>query len=731
MKKTDKLVSLVGEFFSAKDIKTINKITNENSGVIVDNDDVIFDFNSLHVRFEGCKNHEDQEELELFYNILDLHLKSLEAINQDDNCLSTVSNHELKNILSSAKLSLEMLSTYDFDKDDRAKLLLQAFNAVSQSVSLFDEMVLMEKLQHQERSKSIDIEMVVLKPIVESILETLSSEISTKAIKTKVEDKSEGHAISASAFWIERALFNLISNAVKYNKEGGTLQIVLNDDKKNLSVSVIDSGIGIISSEQEKVMEKFQTSASTQNQGTGVGLALVKAIAEAHKGKLELESVYEEGTIFTLTLPKKITNNRIEHPLAVMNAAAVLLLVGVSYFFPVIPSFGNIESTSAFDMIKLDNGSTIKIKQGGEYSFLDLHNITGSKSYMRLSLNSGQAEADLHQVHVNFETPTASFRNLGTELNFEQKLDKGVVSVYKGELKAGQKNVYEGEGFVSTASGIQVVELLDPPYGLDKESKANGEMLIVFNPVEGAKKYRLTLAEDEDFTQIIEEKESKSTHVSFTIKKDGYYHIKVAALDKNDILGLPNQGVFTNNYHLQQGITARDQGSYAQAVILLKQSISEFDKHNAEPYSALGWNYYLQNNFVQAARYFKQAIAIRPTEGSKVRLARIYFHLKEYKKADKIYQPMLKDNDNNLDALWGSAEIFIMKHQYVAAKKYLQKLLGINPSYPLANYDMARVAFLMKNKSLGLRYLDKELHYNPAAKELVNDLKSQVKKEAH
>ncbi len=727
MKKTTNIITLIGNFLGTEKIALKENILNEKHGFHVQDDEVTFDFASMHIDFRSCQHIAPQEELDFLYNLLDLHLKSVEAL--DQNCLSSVSNHELKNILSSAQLSLEMLNTYDFDKDDRTKLLSQAFNAVSQSVSLFNEMLLIEKLQHQQQSNSIDIEMIHVRPIVESILETLYSEITAKSIEVEVVDEGEDVAIHASAFWIERALFNLISNAVKYNTEHGFLRITFTSDKKRLRVSVADSGIGIKESEQDKVMQKFETSDATQKQGTGIGLALVQAVVDAHKGTLEFDSVYGEGTNFIMILPRKLNANRIQHPMAVMNAALVLMMVGVSYLFPVIPSFNNIETADNFDLIKLEHGSTIKIDKGAQYSFWDLHNITGSKVYRHLDLQKGKAEADLHEVHVAFATPTSSFTNLGTELAFEQKPDKGVVSVYKGELEAGLQHVYEGEGFVSSSSGISVVELLDPPYGLGAESGDDGVLMVSFTTVQGAEKYRVTLAEDEEFMQVIALKEASATELRFKVEKDGFYYVKAVALDKNGILGLPNTAVVTNRYHLQQGIAARDRGAYAQAEKLLKQSITEFKQRNAEPYSELAWNYYLQKDYTRAVRYFQKALALRETEGEGVRLARTFYHLKEYDKANVIYQKMLQENGNNVDALWGTAEIMIVQNDYINAKRKLQKLLHLNPKYPLANYDMARVMFLMKNRNKGLQYLKKELKNNPDAKDLVDDLRMQVLKE--
>jgi hypothetical protein len=60
------------------------------------------------------------------------------------NCINPMATHEIKNILSSAKLSLEMLTTYDFDSEDRKKLTLQAFDSVNQLISVFEELLKIE-----------------------------------------------------------------------------------------------------------------------------------------------------------------------------------------------------------------------------------------------------------------------------------------------------------------------------------------------------------------------------------------------------------------------------------------------------------------------------------------------------------------------------------------------------------------------------------------------------------
>lgn len=714
------LIELVGEFLVSSQNSTVEKRTKTSEHVATEDRRIVFNFDTQQVVYEDCQNIMDKESAEFLYNILNLHLKSQEVISQkDENCLSAVTNHELKNILVSAQLSLEMLSTYDFDKPDRSKLLSQAFEAVSQSVSLFDEMIMIEKLQYQKRNKNIIIAMVDVVPIVEAVLKTLAPNITSKSLNVVFNDKSDGAHISASAFWVERAIFNLVSNAVKYNEDKGTLTIDVINDNKAIVIYVSDSGIGIEASDQEHILEKFQTTEETQTQGTGVGLALVKAVADAHTGSLSFESVKGEGSTFTISFPKKIAKQQILHPMVIMNAASVALLVGLSYFFPVIPTFDTIDKTGEYETIRLEDGSNIKMQKGGEYSFWHLKNITGSKEYMHLSLASGKAEADLRGSKVNFETPTLSFVNLGTELAFEQKPGVSMISVYKGEVQAEETHLSKGEGLVSTAAGIEVTELLDAPYGMLFTTDENGTVSLRFDAVEGAENYHLVLAKDDTFAETISIQEGPEREAVFDMKEDGYYYVKISALDKNGVKGFANTDGFKSRYNLKQGILLRKNGQFDRAEEFFKRSEKSFEQKDYEPYSEMGLNSYLQGDFAQAVRAYREATSIDTTEEDQLYLARSFYYLNEYIKAEEIYKLLLKEDPENEDALWAMAELEIAQKQYKKAKKRLKRLLRLNKTYPLANYDMAKILFMTKRKKQGFYYLDRELRYSKLSESAV------------
>jgi len=107
---------------------------------------------------------------------------------------------------------------------------------------------------------------------------------------------------------LREVLSNLISNAVKYSPNGGTVWVGGRADQKGVTVYVADQGIGIPAEEQGRIFDRFhrvESGLHRRTEGTGLGLYLVKAIVEAHGGRVWVESAPGRGSIFMFTLPRK------------------------------------------------------------------------------------------------------------------------------------------------------------------------------------------------------------------------------------------------------------------------------------------------------------------------------------------------------------------------------------------------------------------------------------------
>ena len=107
---------------------------------------------------------------------------------------------------------------------------------------------------------------------------------------------------------LKQILYNYISNALKFTKEGGTVNIrILPEGPEFFKLEVEDNGIGIRAEDIHKLFSEFQqldASLDKKYQGTGLGLALIKRIAEALGGKVGVNSIVNQGSTFFVTLPR-------------------------------------------------------------------------------------------------------------------------------------------------------------------------------------------------------------------------------------------------------------------------------------------------------------------------------------------------------------------------------------------------------------------------------------------
>ncbi|WP_256759470.1 cell wall metabolism sensor histidine kinase WalK [Cohnella sp. WQ 127256] len=114
--------------------------------------------------------------------------------------------------------------------------------------------------------------------------------------------------IEMDATLIERAIRNLLDNAIRYGNEGHYLGVRLNEEGENVLITITDKGKGVAPENRDLIFERFYRSDGRSGQGLGIGLSIVKEIAEAHQGSVEMSSLPFVETVFQLRLPKNRAN---------------------------------------------------------------------------------------------------------------------------------------------------------------------------------------------------------------------------------------------------------------------------------------------------------------------------------------------------------------------------------------------------------------------------------------
>jgi signal transduction histidine kinase len=145
-----------------------------------------------------------------------------------------------------------------------------------------------------------------LNNIAEKVVDLLGVQLKDKQIETAINIPQEASAVFVDCNQIERVFINLIGNAIKFTPLKGKIGIAARRMDKMVRIDIADTGCGIPAEALEAIFEEFyrvDNAVNQQEKGTGLGLALVKRIIEAHGGKIWATSRPGHGATFSFTLP--------------------------------------------------------------------------------------------------------------------------------------------------------------------------------------------------------------------------------------------------------------------------------------------------------------------------------------------------------------------------------------------------------------------------------------------
>src|SRR6266581_1045997 len=217
--------------------------------------------------------------------------------------ISTMS-HELRTPLTSI-VSFTELILDDTDKlePDTVRSLSVIQRNAGRLMHLVGELLLLSKLEHGVLP--LDLEVVSVPELVAEAVSSASAGAAEHDITIDVA-VAAGPALRADPLRLQQVLGNLLSNAVKYTGQGGKVRVKAGYDGQRWQIRVADNGMGIPADELGSLFDRFVRASNARTAGlpgTGLGLAVVKAITELHGGTVEVRSVVEHGTAFTIYLP--------------------------------------------------------------------------------------------------------------------------------------------------------------------------------------------------------------------------------------------------------------------------------------------------------------------------------------------------------------------------------------------------------------------------------------------
>lgn len=211
-------------------------------------------------------------------------------------------SHEIKTPLTIVIGALSTVTAEGISLPDARQLLQDAIDSADILSNIVDN--LLELSRSQADRLVLQKEPTDIKGIAQTVVDKLRSK---SAIHRFVIDIPAGlPMVDVDPLRVERVLYNLADNAIKYSPDGGEVKISARQEKENLVISVGDNGLGISQTDQLRLFQKFQrldVMVKRSIQGIGLGLNVSRILVEAHGGRIWVESRKGKGSTFSFTIP--------------------------------------------------------------------------------------------------------------------------------------------------------------------------------------------------------------------------------------------------------------------------------------------------------------------------------------------------------------------------------------------------------------------------------------------
>lgn len=231
--------------------------------------------------------------------------RELEAADQAKLDFFRYVSHEVKTPVATAQSAVEaVLGVSGADLSEKAaETLRRAVARLSQALEIVKDLT---DLTRTKLDAGRDVGEVDLNRLVERALGAQAERIAARRLQAEADLPEPPATLRANETLVEKIVDNLVSNAVRYNREGGALRVRVRDLGDRVELCVADEGIGIASQDRTRVFEEFfrtPEAKAASHEGTGLGLPIVKRFTAQLGGALDLDSRPGEGTTFTVTLP--------------------------------------------------------------------------------------------------------------------------------------------------------------------------------------------------------------------------------------------------------------------------------------------------------------------------------------------------------------------------------------------------------------------------------------------
>lgn len=246
---------------------------------------------------------------------MEIELEKLKVYDKEKNDFISNISHELRTPLNIFYSTIQLLDTISKNKNCDFRLKYEEYKKTlhincKRMNRLINNIIDISKIDEGILKTNFGNYNIV--SIVEDVTLSVVNYATLKSISIQFDTDTEEHIIKCDPLMIEKVMLNLLSNAIKFSKEGSSVHISIEESNEYIIINVEDEGIGILKEYHDKIFDKFfqvDKTSTRINEGSGIGLSIVKSIVDIHNGYIKVDSQLGIGSKFSIYLPNIYNKN--------------------------------------------------------------------------------------------------------------------------------------------------------------------------------------------------------------------------------------------------------------------------------------------------------------------------------------------------------------------------------------------------------------------------------------
>lgn len=227
-------------------------------------------------------------------------IQTIDSTFQKEREFISNASHELMTPISILQSKIENMFGSEEITDEVKERLIEMQKILNRLKSITKTLLLISQIENDQFLKEDTIK---VSELVQEVYDEISIRLQEKNIRLSIDIPSEWTLVQVNKFLLFNLFFNLINNAIKYNKKGGEINITGIVENKQHVIEIADTGIGISEEKLPHIFNRFKKfSKSLQQDSFGLGLPIVKSIADFHQVKIEVRAEVDKGSTFRLIL---------------------------------------------------------------------------------------------------------------------------------------------------------------------------------------------------------------------------------------------------------------------------------------------------------------------------------------------------------------------------------------------------------------------------------------------